>query len=232
MEEPVQEYTSPIKEAQPKPATSRPAAAKPATKNKTGGFGAKSKPTPKTPEQLKAEQKNARIEELGNKIEKQRKQAEQKTDAMVTTHVHEPRDNYDAAQTRQALQDADNTAARMDELQRRIDQLRQSQTVVEVQTTEKISREQDHLLRTNQSSTHTHSNQEIKRQSHETHEANPTQAPTRQEKAPLPEYKTAPKPPVNTKYDEDEVRAALSGLKSAMDDLQSHIENRDDEPKE
>jgi hypothetical protein len=175
-----------------KPAPTKPTPA-PAKKTKPTQ---KKKPAPakKTKEQLQAEKRNSHIEELGVKIEKQRKQAEKIADAMP----HEPRPEPYSAATHDAIASVDTTTARMDELQKRIAALR-SNTHTERTVEEKIVKK---------------SSQELLVQKEKLQQQYTTLQLSKMQNA--------------NRFNEDEVRNALAGLKTAMNDLQKQIDETEE----
>jgi hypothetical protein len=230
---------------------------------------AAAKPAPvvrKTVEEIAAERRNERIEELGAKIERQRNRAEKTTDAMQIE------DEAYTQRTREGLATAADTASRMDELQRRMDMLRQKaplpptervvreEVVREQRRDEVVRREESDIrdYRTQQSSAQSMrvtggvvsrqtTIEEMKREreglrrQYEMLQNKLLQMKSEQRESASVGFNTSPgnfertgktealaKIPTRNKFDEEEVNAALLGLKKAMDDLQRQIDARDE----
>jgi len=195
--------------------------------------GTRAPRTPKkTPEELEAEKKKERIEELGAKIERQRRQAERSTDTLA------PVDIPYAAGTQQARSRVEEAANKMDELQRRMETLRKTVTVRDVNAPETIQQNE------RKSPSDTHSITELRReQDRLKYQYEIMQHKLEQianEKANVGYYsgtnnfertgkgENLSKMPSRNKFDEEEVKAALLGLKNAIDDLQRKIDARAD----
>jgi DNA repair exonuclease SbcCD ATPase subunit len=155
---------------------------------------------------IAVQKKNDRLEELAEKIERQRKAAEQRTDKMVEHRD----DHYSSEQSRHALKSAEETANKMDELQRRMDALRKTVTTRDVDTKTNVTK------------------------SMETHSVTATKSVTelKSEKDRLSyQYNTLQNRLVQiqggatSNFNEAEVKAALMGLKGAISDIQSKIDS-------
>jgi len=190
-------------------------------------------------EVMAVEKRNERIGELGAKIEKQRLQAERRTDTIVETY-----DAPYAAQTREAIASAEETVHHMDDLQRRVDTLRDTTTVQDVQTTEYVTRQETSVQSSQRSTLELRREQETLQKQYETLQnklIEMKQEDSYQSQRADTEFysgggdfeRTAksvnvPRTPGRNKFDENEVKAALFGLKRAMDDLQRQIDTQDD----
>jgi hypothetical protein len=153
------------------------------------------------------EKKNERLEELSAKIERQRKAAERNADTIIES------DAPFSAQTRESLHLAEETAQRMDELQRRMAALRES--VKSRPAEPKFTPTADHIktiaeLKTEQANLKRH--YEVLQRKLEQMESGITGA--------------NPRPQGGNKFDENEVKAALVSLRTAIGDLQKQIDSR------
>jgi len=210
----------------------------------------------RTVEEIAAERRNERIGELGAKIERQRNRAEKTTDAMQIE------DEAYTQRTREAHATAADTASRMDELQRRMDMLRQKaplQTTTERVVREDVVREErrDEVVRrddrretmrvTGGVVSRQTTIEEMKREreglrrQYEMLQNKLLQMKSEQRESVSVGFNTTPsnfertgktealaKIPTRNKFDEEEVNAALLGLRKAMDDLQRQIDARDE----
>jgi hypothetical protein len=187
----------------------------------------------KTVEEIFSEKRNERIEELGAKIERQRQRAEKTADK-----INDYDDTPISASTREARHTADETANKMDALQRRMDALRKTVTVHEVRTVEhtnskttksksELQRERDRLKF--QYETLQNRLEQIKQE-----------RVISENRAKVGYYSDAKSYertghsqtlghiPSRNKFDEDEVKSALQGLKTAMEDLQRQIDQHNE----
>ena len=195
----------------------------------------------KTYELLSMEKRNEKIEELGAKIERQRQQAERQTDTMVIEDLP-----YSSARTQEAIHSADETASKMDELQRRMDALRKTVKTRDVDVTENISRQEytsrqeSHSVSQQRSVLELRREQETLKKQYETLQNKLEQIKSErineEARRDVGFYsdnssfeKTGPsehlsKLPSHNKFDQEEVERALIGLKSAMEGLQKQID--------
>ena len=164
----------------------------------------------KRAEEIAAQKKNERLEELAEKIERQRRAAEKQTDKMVEHRD----DHYSSERSRNALHSAEETANKMDELQRRMEALRKTVTTRDVQTTTTVNRNETNVKTVT----------ELRREK----DRLAFQYNTLQTRLTQMSSDRQAGVPSKSKFDESEVKVALLGLKGAMDDLQKKIDSSED----
>jgi hypothetical protein len=196
----------------------------------TGTRATKPRAVKKTPEEIEAEKKKERIEELGAKIERQRRQAERSADTVDSVNIP-----Y-AAGTEQARSRVEETANKMDELQRRMDTLRKTVTVRDVNAPEPVQQNERKAQSDTRTITELRREQDRLKYQYETLQHKLEQIAN--EKTNVGYYSGAnnfektgksenlSKIPSRNKFDEEEVKSALMGLKNAIDDLQRKIDAR------
>lgn len=200
------------------------------------GAGKETATRGKSQVEIDAERKNERIGDLGAKIERQRKRAEKTADTI------EPVDIPYSAGTRETRQVAEDTADKMDALQRRMDALRKSVHTRDVTVTETTTRNDYHsITQDGRTVAELRREQDRLRFQYETLQNRLEQIKQdreHEERASVGYYtdynnfnrtgksENLSRIPSRNKFDEDEVKIALSGLKVAMEDLQRQIDER------
>lgn len=155
----------------------------------------------KTEAEIAQEKKNERIEELAAKIERQRLRAAKSADTVTVADIP-----Y-SAQTRGGFQTVGEAADKMDALQRRMDALRKTVNTREVVTTETVNRTDATRVSVTKSVTDLRQEQQKLQRHYDTLE-------------------NLTKTPAKNKFDENEVKAALASLKSAIAELQAQIDRQ------
>ena len=152
------------------------------------------------------DKKNENIEKLGAKIEKQRQQAEKTTDSMKSEDIP----TY--SQSKEAKQSVEDASAKMNELQQRMDGLRQTVNSTDTTLTENTATSES-VAKTEVKIVQEKSVVELKME----------QERLQKQYGVLESLASSPN---KGKFDENEVKSAMAGLKKAIDDLQAKIDKQ------